>query len=126
MSKVSEYYIIEEKIHKYQTGEVNSHFAHIEKKAQKDNQDQIVFKDGHQFNVISPFENIDIPVKEIVGEKVEKQDAGYGCNVSFGKCQVACLNTPCKDSQKKGRNDTKAFQCKNGIVFNQSLFLADV
>lgn len=126
MSKVSEYYIIEEKIHEYQAGEVDGHFAYIEKKAQKDNQDQVILKDGHQLDVVPTLENIDIPIEQVVREKVKKQDTGNGCYISFGESKVADLDSAGKYAEKKGQNDTKAFQAKDGIIFNQSLFLANI
>ena len=66
MPNIGQDNIVNKEIYKYQTGKILCHFTDIKKEAQNENQDNIVFAYSNKFDIVAPFENIYIPIKQII------------------------------------------------------------
>lgn len=109
---VGEHNIVDEKIDEDKPGKVLGHLGYIQEKAEKEDQDKIVFAHGDQLYVVAAPENICVPVKKIIGQQVEKQDESDCRNVGFGVGPVAVLHSPGQKRQGKGQNNAETFYCQ--------------
>ena len=97
-----------------------------QKEAQDQDQHHVVFEYGDELDIIAPLENIDIPVKQVVGQQMEEQDVGDGHHVASGEGAPADLHSTGKNCQSKGQYDAEAFHCHQCIILNKPLFLTDI
>ena len=126
MSGIGQDNIVKKEVDKNKAGEIIRQLGYIQEKAQKNNQYEIIFADGDQFYVISPFKKIGIPVEKIVGQQMKKQTPGNRGDIGPGIGAVAVLHASGKDGECKGQKNAEAFHCEQSVVLNKPLFLTVV
>ena len=126
MSDISQDDVIKEEKYKYQARKIVRYLGDEQKEAQDQDQHHVVFEYGDELDIIAPLENIDIPVKQVVGQQMEEQDVGDGHHVASGEGAPADLHSTGKNCQSKGQYDAEAFHCHQCIILNKPLFLTDI
>lgn len=117
--------VVDKKIDKNQAGEILK-LGDKQKGAQSQHQDRIVFHDCNKLHIIAPLKKGGVPVKEIVGQQMEEQNAENGSQVILRVIGVQKGASPGKKAQKVREDDGDTLNAQDGIILDDFFFLAEI